>query len=91
MKKFLCLLLSVVTIVLCACSAGNESETEETTEYLESKTEVETTVLDTYQDFLDEITYLNFELGNQDSPTFVGCWFEKKINDVSHMVTLNAG
>ena len=91
MKKFLCLLLSVVTIVLCACSAENESETEETTEYLESKTEVETTVLDTYQDFLDEITYLNFELGNQDSPTFVGRWFEKKINDVSHMVTLNAG
>jgi hypothetical protein len=45
----------------------------------------------TYQDFLDEITYLNFELGNQDSPTFVGRWFEKKINDVSHMVTLNAG
>ena len=60
MKKFLCLLLSFVTIVLCSCSAENKSETEETTEYLENKaaveTTVETTVLDTYQEVLDGIT-----------------------------------
>ena len=91
MKRFLCLLLSAVTIVLCSCSNENKSGTEETTGYLESQSEVETTVLDTYQNFLDGITYLNFELGKQDSPTFVGRWFEKKINNVSHMVTLNDG
>lgn len=91
MRKILCLFLSVVTIVLCSCSVENELETEKTTEYLESEIEVETTVLDTYQEFLDGLTYLNFELGEQDSPTFVGRWFEKKINDTSHMVTLNDG
>ena len=91
MKRFLCVLLSAVTIVLCSCSNENKSGTEETTGYLESQSEVETTVLDTYQNFLDGITYLNFELGKQDSPTFVGRWFEKKINGTSHMVTLNDG
>ena len=91
MKRFLCVLLSAVTIVLCSCSNENKSGTEETMGYLESQSEVETTVLDTYQNFLDGITYLNFELGKQDSPTFVGRWFEKKINNVSHMVTLNDG
>ena len=91
MKKFLCLVLAAMTIALCSCSSEKTGETGETTEYLESETEVETTVLDTYQEFLDGVTYLNFELGEQNSPTFVGRWFEKKINDTSHMVTLNDG
>ena len=91
MKKFLCLVLAAMTIALCSCSSEKTGETGETTEYLESETEVETTVLDTYQEFLDGVTYLNFELGEQNSPTFVGRWFEKKINDASHMVTLNDG
>ena len=91
MKKFLCLVLAAMTIALCSCSSEKTGETGETTEYLESETEVETTVLDTYQEFLDGLTYLNFELGEQNSPTFVGRWFEKKINDASHMVTLNDG
>ena len=90
-KKILCLFLAVVTIALCSCSVENELETEKATQYLESEVEVETTVLDTYQEFLDGLTYLNFELGEQDSPTFIGRWFEKKINDTSHMVTLNDG
>lgn len=90
-KKILCLFLAVVTIALCSCSVENELETEKATQYLESEVEVETTVLDTYQEFLDGLTYLNFELGEQDSPTFVGRWFEKKINGTSHMVTLNDG
>ena len=91
MKKFLCLVLAAMTIALCSCSSEKTGETGETTEYLESETEVETTVLDTYQEFLDGLTYLNFELGEQNSPTFVGRWFEKNINDASHMVTLNDG
>ena len=91
MKKILCLVLAAMTIALCSCSSEKTGETGETTEYLESETEVETTVLDTYQEFLDGLTYLNFELGEQNSPTFVGRWFEKKINDASHMVTLNDG
>ena len=87
MKKFLCLALAAMTIALCSCSSEQTGETGETTEYLESETEVETTVLDTYQEFLDGVTYLNFELGEQNSPTFVGRWFEKKINGEIPMMT----
>ena len=41
MKKFLCLVLAAMTIALCSCSSEQTGETGETTEYLESETEVD--------------------------------------------------
>ena len=41
MKKILCLVLAAMTIALCSCSSEQTGETGETTEYLESETEVD--------------------------------------------------
>ncbi len=74
------------------------SAVEEITTESETETEVDTSELIEEakrredQAWLDEhVTYLDYILAEKDTPYYVGRWFEKEIDGVSHMVTTTDG
>lgn len=44
-----------------------------------------------FEDFIAKIDYPKYTVLDSSTPGFVGRWFEKEINGVKHMVTLNDG
>lgn len=47
--------------------------------------------LDANQNYLGTVSYLDYELTGQKTPTYIGRWFRKEIGGRNHMVTVNDG
>ena len=97
-KKIFCLILALVLLCFPSCSLLNEKEEVPTSqEKTDSGGEENSSYApllskkERYQAFLDRIAYPNYQLLDQTTPYFVGRWFEKEIDGVSHMVTVTDG
>ena len=88
-----CLLLA--SCLLTACD-GSKSPTDTTVATTEAPTEAvtlspEEQLAAERQAYLDTVTYRNFVLTGEDQPYYMGRWFDKEIEGVSHKVTLTDG
>ena len=88
-----CLLLA--SCLLTACD-GSKSPTDTTVATTEAPTEAvtlspEEQLVAERQAYLDTVTYRDFVLTGEDQPYYMGRWFDKEIEGVSHKVTLTDG
>ena len=88
-----CLLLA--SCLLTACD-GSKSSTDTTVATTEAPTEAVTLspqeqLAAERQAYLDTVTYRDFVLTGEDQPYYMGRWFDKEIEGVSHKVTLTDG
>ena len=88
-----CLLLA--SCLLTACD-GSKSPTDTTVATTEAPTEAvtlspEEQLAAERQAYLDTVTYRDFVLTGEDQPYYMGRWFDKEIEGVSHKVTLTDG
>ena len=101
MKKLTLLLtaLLLVSCLLTACDSGATPDTtpaDTTAETTEAPTEAVTLAPEEQlaadrQAYLDTVTYRSFVLTGEDSPYYVGRWFDKEIEGETHKVTLTDG
>ena len=88
----LLLVLTAMTVVcLSACGGEGAMTTEETTTAPVTTLSPENLETLDNQAYLDTVSYLDFELTGETAPYYVGRWFEKQIDGVMHMVTVNDG
>lgn len=97
--KLVSLVMCLVVLLVCGCSKDiismdDMSEdgdfVQESTNYLQSESNLETTEVNEYQEYLNSISP-KYVLLDTTTPGFVGRWFEKKVRGINHMVTLNDG
>lgn len=97
--KLVSLVMCLVVLLVCGCSndiisMDDMSEdgdfVQESTNYLQSESNLETTEVNEYQEYLNSISP-KYVLLDTTTPGFVGRWFEKKVRGINHMVTLNDG
>lgn len=101
MKKLniLLALFLCISCLLTACDSGNSPDTttaDTTAEATEAPTEPETLSPEEQlaadrQAYLDTVTYRHFVLTGEDFPYYMGRWFDKDIDGVTHKVTLTDG
>ena len=104
MKQITIRLLTVLLCVACclplaACGRGvNPADTEQGTTALTTGTVTEAVTLSPEEqiaadrmEYLSTVTYRNFALTGEDSPYYVGRWFNKEIEGEDHKVTLTDG
>ena len=95
LKRILAITLCLVMLTLfVACKGGDTPAT--TTAATTEETTTATTAANeekepTLEDYLSTLEYHDFELTGSDEPYFMGRWFEKEIDGVSHMVTVTDG
>ena len=101
------LLISACLLPLAACESGNApADTERGTigetaaDITETPTETPTEPVTLSpeeqlaadrQAYLDTVTYRNFVLTGEEAPYYMGRWFDKEIDGISHKVTLTDG
>ena len=97
MKKrilFLACILSA-TCLFSACNQGElpaESETDLTTETAEAVTlSPEEALTAERTAYLSTVTYRDFVLTGEETPYYMGRWFNKEIDGISHKVTVTDG
>ena len=91
-KLVVILLLISLSISLCACrsnpdgaaGAVDESESSEPLTPEEIK-------INEINEYLNGVSYLDFELTGSGEPYYMGRWFEKSLRGVSYMATLTDG
>lgn len=102
-KRILALTLCLLMIVaLVACKGGDEPA--ETTAATTEATTAATTAAETdpvpseeelklaeLTEYLTTVSYRDFELTGENKPYFMGRWFEKELDGVSHMVSVTSG
>ena len=86
---------------LVACKGGDDpaETTAATTEETSATTTAATTAgpseeelkLAELTEYLTTVSYRDFELTGEDTPYFMGRWFEKELDGVSHMVSVTSG
>lgn len=103
LKRWLAICLCVSSFLgLCACGGTPENaETQAETEFVteteteteaEMITEAETLSLEAqHLAYLSSVSYHDYEMTGENAPYFMGRWFEKELDGVSHMVTLTDG
>ena len=81
------------TSSIASSETENFSTADSTSEQTENSTILsqEEKEMEAHRAFLDTVTYLNYELTGETTPYFMGRWFEKDIDGVSHHVTLTDG
>ena len=100
-KRILALTLAILMIIsLAACVKDDTpavtTAAETTTETTEATTTAATLSAEELKaaelaQYLSSVTYRDFELTGADEPYFMGRWFEKDLDGVSHMVTVTSG
>ena len=97
MKKifstFFCALFLFSAVGCSHISLGNAtSEPEETSSHTEESSPSEDDILDKDRtEYLSSVTYRHFVLTGENTPFYMGRWFDKEINGVTHKVTLTDG
>lgn len=104
MKKLTLILTGLLcaSCLLTACDGGSATDTtadqtsDTTVEVTEAPTEAvtlspEEQLAADRQAYLDTVTYRDFVLTGEDQPCYMGRWFDKEIEGVSHKVTLTDG
>lgn len=87
---FLCFFM-MSALVSCGEHGAEESAHESGSVQTEEILSSEEREIAENQKFLETVSYLRYTLTGEDTPYFVGRWFEKKINGVKHTVTLTDG
>lgn len=94
--------LLCASCLLTACDGGNATDTtadlisDTTAEVTEAPTEAvtlspEEQLAADRQAYLDTVTYRDFVLTGEESPFYMGRWFDKEIEGANHRVTLTDG
>ena len=95
LKRILAITLCLVMLTLfVACKGGDDpaATTAATTEEATTATTAANEAKEpTLEDYLSTLEYHDFELTGSNEPYFMGRWFEKEIDGVSHMVTVTDG
>ena len=104
MKKLTLILAGLLcaSCLLTACDGGNATDTtadlisDTTAEVTEAPTEAvtlspEEQLAADRQAYLDTVTYRDFVLTGEESPFYMGRWFDKEIEGANHQVTLTDG
>ena len=100
MKKLTLILATLLCVatLLTACDTGAPTETTADTTAATTEAPTEAVTLSPEeqlaadrQAYLDTVTYRDFVLTGEDQPYYMGRWFDKEIEGVSHKVTLTDG
>ena len=92
-KRFLAVLWSIAFMLTsfgCA-TIPNENISGNDAPNTSKSPSSEDHISDSRVKYLSSVTYGNFELTGESEPYYIGRWFDKKINGVSHKVTLTDG
>ena len=92
-KRFFAALCSVALMITsfgCA-NIANEDVSENSVPTASESPNTENPVFEARTAYLSSVTYRNFVLTGTNEPYYIGRWFDKKINGVSHKVTLTDG
>ena len=100
MKKLTLILATLLCVatLLTSCDTGAPTETTADTTAATTEAPTEAVTLSPEeqlaadrQAYLDTVTYRDFVLTGEDQPYYMGRWFDKEIEGVSHKVTLTDG
>ncbi len=93
-------LLAAICLFAFACAPASDAHTQTDPPAKDPQTEPETeretlsfeemVMMEDFK-YLDTVTHKSFELTGEDTPFFVGRWFEKEIDGVPHTVTTTDG